>query len=283
MVLSINTNVASMVALQNLNRTTSLLEQTQLRVSTGLRVNNAKEDAASFSIAQRMRSDVAGYEAVKIGLGLGDAALGVAQRAGEAISDLLIEMKAKAVQAQSGGLGSADRIALNDDVAKLIDQINTIVRTAVFNDVNLISGSAVGLNVLSSLDGSSTISVSAQSIDPETLGLGTGTGASFTQGTTVDLTTSANASLALTTFDNAISSVNTALAALGSTAKQVEIQMTFTQSLIDILNEGIGTMVDADMAMESARLQALQIKQQLGTQALAIANASPQSILSLFQ
>lgn len=271
MAMSVNTNVGAMIALQNLNKTNKLLNTTQLRVSTGLRVNTAKDDAASYSISQKMRSDIGGYEAVKIGLGLGDATLGVAIKAGEAIQDLLTQMKAKSVQAQGGGLSSSDRQALHNDVQKLVEQVDTIVRTAVFNEVNLVSNSASPLVVLSSVDGTQQITISNRSLDTADLSIGS-----------LDLTTSASAGTSLTSIDNAISSVLSSLASFGSTAKQIDVQMEFTTSLIDILNTGVGVMVDADLAKESASLQALQIKQQLGTQSLAIANAAPQSILSLF-
>ena len=269
--LSINTNVGSMVALQNLSSTTMRLEETQLRVSTGLRVNNTKEDAATWTIAQRIRGDIAGYEAVQIGMGLGDATLGVALRAGEAISDLLIEMKGKAVQAQGGGLASADRAAINDDVAKLVEQVTTIVSTAEFNGSNLITSTGSDLTVLTTQDGSDFITLSARALDTTSIGIDS-----------LDLSTSATASTALSSINDAISSVNSALAAFGATANQLEVQMNFNSNLIDILTEGVGTLVDADMAQESASLQALQIQQQLGTQALAIANAAPQTILGLF-
>lgn len=273
MPMSINTNVGSMIALQNLSKTNQNLDVTQNRVSTGLRVNTAKDDAASFSIAQRMSGDVAGYEAVKIALGLGDAATGVAVKAGEAVKDLLIEMKAKVVQSQADGLDSLSRQALHDDFTALRNQLDTIVSTAVFNGINLINNdtSLSSMTVLSSVDGNSKITVNAQAMDKTTLGI-----------SSLDLTTASSASSALTAINNSINSISTKLAKLGSNQKQIDVQQNFTQALIDTLKTGIGTLVDADMAEESARLQALQIKQQLGIQSLSIANSTPQTILSLF-
>lgn len=273
MVNSVNTNNPAMIALQNLNKTNSLLEKTQLSVSTGLRVNEAKDDAASYAISQRMRGDVAGYQSVKIALGLGDATLGVAIKAGEAINDLMIEMKAKIVQAQADGLDSASRQALQDDFTALRNQLDTIVSTASFNGSNLINNdtNTKSLTVLASVDGTSKITVNAQALDKTTLGLAS-----------LSLTSTGSASTALASINVAISSVASKLAALGSNAKQLEIQNEFTGQLIDILKKGIGTLIDADMAEESARLQSLQIKQQLGVQSLSIANSSPQTLLSLF-
>ena len=163
------------------------------------------------------------------------------------------------------------RTALDSDFRALRDQISTIVATAEFNAVNLIASGATTTSVLSTVDGS-IITVSAQSMDTSTLGIAS-----------VDLTTSAGASTALTSIDSAITNVSDKLASLGSTANRIEVQTEFTTSLIDILTAGLGNLVDADMAEEAASLTALQVQQQLGVQSLSIANASPGIILSLFQ
>lgn len=280
--MSINTNSGAMTALANLADTNMRMETVQNRVSTGLRVTTAKDDAASYSISQRMNSDIAGYESVKIALGLGDAATGVAVKAGEAVKDLLIEMKAKIVQADSLARGNDNNfidqdsaVALREDFLALRKQLDTIVSTAVFNGINLINNdsSFPSMAVISSVDGASKITVQAQAMDSTSLNLITG------------IYTSDGSSLqsaALTNINSAINSVSSRLAKLGSAQKQIEIQASFTQSLIDSLKEGVGTLVDADMAQESANLQALQIRQQLGIQSLSIANSGPQSILSLF-
>ncbi len=160
---------------------------------------------------------------------------------------------------------------MDSDFRALRDQISTIVATAEFNAVNLIASGATTTSVLSTVDGS-IITVSAQSMDTSTLGIAS-----------VDLTTSAGASTALTSIDSAITNVSDKLASLGSTANRIEVQTEFTTSLIDILTAGLGNLVDADMAEEAASLTALQVQQQLGVQSLSIANASPGIILSLFQ
>ena len=271
MVLSINTNSGALSALRNLTTTTNDLEITQLRVTTGFKVNGPRDDAATFAIANNLRGDISGTEAVKVALATGESTVNVAIEAGKAVADLLIEMKAKTVQANQAGLDSASRTALHNDFVALRDQLTTIVATAEFNSVNLIKSGATNLSVLSTADGS-TITVTAQAMDTATLSISAS-----------DLTTSASAATALTAIDSAITSVSDKLAALGSSAKRIEVQSEFTSQLVDILKEGVGNLVDANLAEESARLQALQIKQQLGVQALAIANAAPQSILSLFQ
>ena len=268
--LSINTNRGAMAALQNLNSTNKMLERTQLNITTGLRVNGPKDDASTYAIAQNMRGDIAGMTAVKTALANGEATLDVAITAGQSISDLLTEMKAKVVQANQAGLDSASRTALHNDFDALRAQIATITATAEFNGTNLIGSSATSTSVLSTVDGSS-IAVSAQKMDSSTLGIASSS-----------LTSSANAATALTAIDTAITKVSDKLAALGSVAKRVEIQSDFTVKLQDILKAGVGNLVDADLAVESSRLQSLQIQQQLGVQSLAIANSSPQTILGLF-
>ena len=271
MVLSINTNAGAMAALRNLTTSTNDLEKTQLRVTTGFKVNGPKDDASTFAIANNLRGDISGTEAVKGALAAGESTVNVAIEAGKAVADLLIEMKAKTVQANQAGLDTASRTALHNDFTALRDQLTTIVATAEFNSVNLIKSGATNLAVLSTADGS-TITITAQAMDTATLAVSAS-----------DLTTSASAGAALTAIDSAITSVSDKLAALGSSAKRIEVQSQFTSQLVDILKEGVGNLIDANLAEESAKLQALQIKQQLGVQALSIANASPQSILALFQ
>ncbi len=271
MVLSINTNVGAMIALQQLNATNNRLEKTQLNITTGLKVNGPKDDASTYAIAQNMRGDIGGYQAVKTAMANGDATVNVAINGGKAISDLLIQMKAKVVQANQAGLDAASRTALHNDFNQLREQIETIVATAEFNGTNLIKSGASSLSVLSTVDGS-VISVSAQNMSTTGLTINT-----------ASLLTSANASSALTLINSAMVALSDKLANLGSSAKRVEIQTEFTTKLVDILTAGVGNLVDADMAQESARLQSLQVKQQLGVRALAIANANPQTLLSLFQ
>ena len=268
--LSVQTNVGAMVALQQLNITNRKLEQTQLHITTGFRINGPKDDASTFAIAQNMRGDIAGLGAVKTALANGEATLNVAIEAGKSVSDLLIEMKSKVVQANQAGLDSSSRSALHNDFNELRTQIEEIVKTAEFNGTNLVKASASNSSVLSTIDGS-TITVSAQSMDQSTLSIAA-----------LTLTTSVGAASALTVIDSAITSVSNKLATLGSVGKRIEIQSEFTTKLTDILKAGVGNLVDADLAEESARLQALQIQQQLGVQALGIANSGPQAILGLF-
>ena len=138
MVLSVNTNQGALLALQNLTKTTKQLEVTQLRVTTGLKFNGPKDDAATFAIATTLRGDIAGNQALKIALANGQSVVNVAIEAGKAVADILIEIKAKIVQANQAGLDGDSRTALQNDFTALRAQIATIVATAEFNRVNLI-------------------------------------------------------------------------------------------------------------------------------------------------
>ena len=271
MVMSVNTNVGAMIALQNLALTNKDLIMTQLRVTTGLRVNGPKDDAATFAIAQNMRGDIAGYGSVGISLAMGESVVNVAIDAAKSIADLLTEMKGKSVQASQEGMDQDSYNALHLEFTALRDQLSTIVNTAEFNGKNLITNGATAFKVLSTVDGS-TIVVSSQSIDTTTLLIHT-----------ESLSNATAAATALTAINTAIVTVSNALAVMGASSKRVDIQNDFVRKLTDVLKLGVGNLVDADLATESANLQALQIKQQLGVQALSIANQNPQSILSLFR
>jgi len=272
--ISVNTNTGAMVALQNLNATNSQLQTVQNAINTGLKVATAKDDGATYAIAQNMRGDVAGYQAVTDSLNRGTSTIDVAMSAGQSISDLLIQMKSKALAASDASLDTASRSALNEDFTALRDQITSIVNNAVFNGYNLIDGSTTQITALASADGSRRLTVSA-----ENLNLG---GSIVTVASNGTISTQAKASTMISTVEASLTNVNSALARLSSGAKKFSIQTDFVQKLSDTLTAGIGNMVDANMAQESAMLQSLQVKQQLGVQALSIANQAPQITLSLF-
>jgi flagellin len=273
--LSVNTNTGAMVALQYLNKTNRDLETTQGRINSGLKVATAKDDGATYAIAQNMRGNVRGYQAVADSLNRGVSTIDVAMSAGGAISDLLLEMKAKALASADSSLDTASRNAYNQDFTALRDQINTIVQNASFNGSNLVDGSVPMITALASADGTRRISVLGQ-----TLSL---SGLIVTITTTATISTLSKASSMISVVNSSIQNINSALAKLASGEKKFTIQQDFVSKLMDSLTGGIGNLVDADMAQESAKLQSLQVKQQLGVQALSIANTQPQIILSLFR
>jgi len=273
--LSVNTNTGAMVALQYLNKTEGELQTAQTHINTGLKVATAKDDGATFAIAQNMRGNVAGYQAVSDSLNRGVSTVDVAISAGSAISDLLIELKAKALAAADASLDTASRNALNADFTALRDQITTIVSNAEFNGTNLVNGSVATVTALASADGTKKITVQTQDLSLS--------GSITTITTTSTISTQAKASTMIQTINASIQNVNASLAKLAAGSKKFTIQNDFVSKLVDALKQGIGNLVDADMAVESAKLQSLQVKQQLGVQALSIANQQPQIILSLFR
>ena len=274
MALGVNTNVGAMVALQNLSKTNRDLEVTQGRINTGLAVAGAKDNGGIYAIAQAMRGDVGAYNAVNQSLGRAKSVVDVALAAGESISDLLVQMKEKAVAAADASTDTTARAALNEDFVALRKQISSIVSNAAFNGVNLIN-TGTGFQSIASADGSSKISVNA-----ENLSLG---GSIITIAATGQVNTQSAASTMLGTVNTSLTNANRALARLGSISKRLDTQMEFNNKVSDALKAGIGNLVDADLSVESARLQSLQVKQQLGLQALSIANGAPQTVLSLFR
>jgi flagellin len=273
--LSVNTNVGAMVALQYLNQTQEQLHETQSHINTGLKVASPIDNGAVYAIAQNMRGNVAGYQAVSDSINRGVSTVDVGISAGQSISDLLNDLKGKALAGADASLDTASRNALNADFTALRDQITTIVQNASFNGTNMVDGSTANFQALASADGTKKITV-----DGQTLKL---SGVIVTLKSTSTISTAAKASTMIGTINTSIQNVNAALAKMASGVKKFTIQATFVSKLVDTLNAGIGNLVDADMAVESAKLQSLQVKQQLGIQALSIANAAPGITLSLFR
>lgn len=275
MVMSVNTNVGAMIALQNLNATNAQLATTQNRINTGKSVANAKDNGAIWAIAQGQRAEIGALTAVKQSLDRGVAAVDVALAAGETVSDLLLQMKEKALAATDASLTTSARAALNEDFMALRDQIASVSDNADFNGVNLLKTGATGFQALANAQGTSTLTVNA-----EVMALGSTT---VSVATTQSIDTLTRATASLTAVTNSIDAVSGALARLGTKSKALSTHITFVGKLSDALESGVGNLVDADLAKESAKLQALQTKQQLGVQALGIANQTPQLVLSLFR
>jgi len=272
---SVNTNNGAAMALQYLTLTQGQLTQTQSAINSGLKVSSARDDGAVYAIAQNQRGQVAGYSAVINSINNATSSVDVALSAGQSISDLLIQMKQKALSASDSSLDTASRQALNANFTALRDQITTIVTNASFNGFNLVNGTNSTITALASADGSRRITTSGQNMKLS--------GSIVSVATTASISTQAKASTLVATIQTSLINVNSALAKLSAGAAKFSIQGTFAQKLSDTLTTGIGNLVDANMAQESAQLQSLQVKQQLGIQALSIANQAPQAILSLFR
>jgi flagellin len=269
---SINTNAGAMIALQNLNATNSELQSTQQRINTGKKISNAKDDGAIWSMAKMQSATSSSLNAVKDSLQRGQSTIDVGLAAGDTVTDLLGKMKEKALAASDTSLNTASFNALKADFNSLRDQITKAVTNAKFNGVSLVDGTTTKLQFLSNSDGV------AYTVNAKTLslvGLGLSVAASFT--------TAASAKSMIDIVTKSMTTATNKLANLGTSSTGLDMHLTFTGKLQDSLDAGVGNLVDADLAKESAKLQSLQTKQQLGVQALSIANQTPQSILSLFK
>jgi flagellin len=269
---SINTNSGAMIALQNLNSTNSELQVTQQRINTGKKIANAKDNGAIWATAKVQSSTASSLNAVKDSLQRGQSTIDVALAAGDTVTDLLGKMKEKALAASDTSLNTASFNALKSDFDSLRDQITKAVTNAKFNGVSIADGSTTKLAFLANSDGSQ-FTVNAKTLSLVGLGLTT----------TESFSTAALAKSAITRISNALGTATNKLASLGTSSTGLDTHLTFVGKLQDSLDAGVGNLVDADLAKESAKLQSLQTKQQLGIQALSIANQSTGSIMSLFR
>jgi flagellin len=274
---SVNTNVGAMVALQNLASTQADLMTTQNRINTGLKVASAKDNAAVWAIAQNQRATSDSLNSVVSSLQRGQSTVDVALSAGNSVSDLLLQMKEKALASADTTLDTTSRAALNNEFTSLRDQISKVVTNAVFNGGNMLKSGGTTVQALANADATSVITVASQNLS---LG-GSVLTASLTATSTINTVTSATNMIA--TLNTAIANVSSALGKLGTGDKALASHLTFIQDLQNTIDAGVGNLVDADLAKESANLQALQTKQQLGIQALSIANQSSSVLLGLFK
>ena len=273
---SVHTNTSALLALQSLNKTNERLTDVQSRVNTGLKVQGAKDNASVWAIAQGQRADVGALAAVQMSLDRATSIADVALAAGETISDLLNQLMEKVVAANDESLDTQARAALNSDYQAILRSIEQAVDNAEFDGANILNGSlSSGIRFLANADADAFVTLTAKDL---TLG-----GDILEMPATSSLDTLTAAAQALDDLKLSIGQLNAALGELGSQAKQIESHNGFVAKLMDTLESGIGNLVDADLAKESARLTALQVQQQLGAQALSIANQAPQIILSLFR
>ncbi len=265
---SILTNNGAMVALQTLKSINNDMGKVQSEISTGLKVATAKDNSSSWAIASTMKSDVNTSNKLSENLSSATAMVGVARSAAEQVSDILKEVQEKIVQAQSP---DADTTKLQAEVTALTETIKSIAAAAQYNGINMVKATPASATI--------TVAISRD-------GAGTLTSESFTVAG-VDLD-ALGAAITVTTatpdaIDTLIDSANAAAASFGAAQNRIEAQNDFLSKQAASLKEGVGSLVDANMEEASARLQALQVQQQLGTQALSIANQAPQSVLALFK
>jgi flagellin len=272
---SVNTNRGAMVALQSLSKTNRDLEMTQSAISTGLKVANTKDNAAIWTIANKMRSDVSAYDRVLESNSSASAKVDVAISAGESIMELLNELKGKALAASQAGLSASATAALSADFTQLRNQITSVLANSAFDTSNMVGPTPASAVSLGDAAGGNTITVAGAD-----LSLG---GTIVTLSAAATVTSTANATASLTSINTSIDNLGTQLATWGAGSKRLDMHKRFVTKMQDALTSGVGSLTDADLSKESAKLQALQVKQQLGIQALSIANSSSQSALSLFR
>ncbi|RLQ88832.1 flagellin [Notoacmeibacter ruber] len=289
---SLMTNTSAMTALKSLQMTNKSLEATQKNISTGYRVSEASDNAAYWSIATTMRSDNKALGTVTDALGLASAKIDVAYTGMNSAIEVVQEMKSKIVAAQEPGV---DKSKIQSEMEALQGQLLSIADSASFSGENwLTSGGTKSLVASFTRDSAGAVSVTTIDLDltnvqlvdstttPTAGILGANGTASSTSVLAMDVTTGDLGDL-LTDIDTALESMTTAAADLGSTKNRVSIQSDFVSSLRDSISSGIGKLIDADMTEESTKLQALQTQQQLGIQALSMANSGSQSLLALFR
>ncbi|KRQ16419.1 MULTISPECIES: flagellin N-terminal helical domain-containing protein [Bradyrhizobium] len=299
---SLLTNSTAMTALQTLRSVSSQLANTQTRISTGQRVSTASDNAAYWSIATSMRADNAALSAVSDSLGLSAATVDTEYTALTSVvgdsNGGLTKLQSLLVEAKTAGI---DRTKIQADVTQIQQQMQATAAAATFNGVNWLStttATPTTVNLVSSYSrvggtpttGSIALTVANYSLyTSSTSGiLDKVSGGSSVN--TIDISTLTDSAADQTTLDGyiaqvtgAINSVASAAANLGAVKNRISTNTDFVKSLMDSVSRGIGQLVDADMNQESTRLSALQVQQQLGVQALSIANSSSQSILSLFR
>ncbi|MFC4351522.1 flagellin [Fodinicurvata halophila] len=269
---SINTNSGAMIALQNLNSTNSELASVQNRVSTGLRVASAQDDGASFAIAQGLRSDIKGIGAVNEQISKAKGLVSTTISSLSSVSDGLGDIR-ETLTKMADENNSAEQFAqYKADYDSQLAELQNYVDNADYNGTNLIDAGGADVNVIAD-SGGTQYTLTAVDIDAQLAGITDPADAATAQG----LVSGTDA-----LFNDAVGAVNDALNTFAGDDRRLTGQMEFNSKLSDAIEEGLGATVDADLAKESARLQSLQIKQQLGTQTLGIANQSPQILLSLF-
>ena len=272
---SVNTNRQAVFAMQSLNLTNSELGGVQKRVSTGYRVADARDDGGAFAVAQAVRSDVAGVTAVGEQLGGVKGVLQTTFAALSTVSDTMKQVRATLTRLADGAINGDQRDQYEKQYELLTDQISDFIDDATYNGRTLLStGTATGGNITGIRnEGGGTFTIEA--VNGETLKLSTTAPASAT---------AAQGMIASGgDFDDIDALISTQLNTFGASMQYVENQITYNSKKVDAMNDGLGALVDADLAKESSKLQALQTRQQLGIQTLGIANQGPQVLLSLFR
>jgi flagellin len=279
---SVNTNESAMIALQSLDATNSQLGVVQKQVSTGYRVADAVDDGAAYAIAQGIRSTVGALTSANQQLGNSQGLLATTQSGLNNISNTMTSMRDVLVKLSDSSVTGADRTNYTVQYTSMLANVQTFIQDANYDGKTLI-GNMTGSN------GTFGRVAVARNESGSTYGVATFGGSAmygsigFTATQLSGASTVAALITATGTFLNQFDAVSKALNTVGSETNYVNNQVSYNSDKIDALNSGIGSLVDADLAQESAQLQSLQIRQQLGTQSLSIANQAPAALLNLFK
>jgi len=297
---SVNTNIGAQVALASLNNTNTQLQASQKRISTGLRVADATDDGGAYAVAQRVRSDVGALTSMNEQLGNAKGLVGTAVTALGKLSDSVNTAKTLLVKIADNSIAQDQRDQYVASYKTLLTQVANYVDGSTYNGQSLLGkvagGATAGTSktVINSESGS-TVTISAadnsglantlagligQTFSRSPAGVDTFTGGGGEQ---TAASTALTATTGTTAFTTALKGVANQLNQTGADSNLLDATITFNSAKIDSLNAGLGALIDTDLSKESAKLQSLQIKQQLGTQALSLANQAPQSLISLFK
>jgi len=276
---SILTNHSAMTALSTLRQINNNLSDTQGRISTGLKISSGKDNAAYFSISKTMAGDSGMFKAIDETLTLQKNAISTARLGAETLVDLANDFAERVAFAQGGT--EEVRADVQAELDELVARMSTTIAQSTFNGTDYVNSAATVTLVTGITRGTQgTVSTTTMSFLQQDLG------AIQSALDAIDLTAADSAGAqvaALQTAEAQLSAAVAAATAFGIAERSVETQKEFLAELTDKLDSGIGSMIDANMEEEAAKLQAQQVQQQLATQSLSIANASPQNILSLFQ
>lgn len=274
---SVNTNVGALVALSSLRTLNSELDKTSKKVQTGYRVADASDDAAVFAVAQGIRGNIKAYASVQSSLAAGEGLGQVTAAALNGISNLVGDIKAKFANLADGSLTTAQRDVYENEVTQLIGQISNYISQATYN----------GKNLLDNTDGTTVTFVADVTGTTLTLETDNGLSAALVDGglsaAAAAYSTAGGYSAAITGLETFELLVNSLSAQVAAQSRSISLQKGFVNDLVDATKKGLGALVDADVAAESATLQSLQVRQQLNIQALSIANQQPNTLLSLFR
>ena len=270
---SVFTNASAFTALRSLNKINERLDITQGRVSTGLKVASSLDDASAFAVAQGIRGEVRALDSVIAGLNNSKAVGKVAVAGATAVSNLMIDIRQKLTELANSSISASQRTIIQRDFTELVSQAANFVSNATYNGFELLTSGAQTVNTLANLAGGQ-LSLTAQ---PNVKILINSLAASTT-------TTAVNAqSVVVGQFTALQTAVAASLGTLGAEVRALDLQTGFLEELRDTTTIGLGNIVDADLARESAKLTSQQIQQELSVQTLSIANTRPNTILSLFR